>query len=142
MSEANKKLVLRWFEEVWNQQSETTIDEIFSSEGKAHGFPDPGSTLQGPEDFKAIQRNFCGAFPDLHLTVEDVIAEGDRVAARWSVTMTHLGDHLGIPATGKRAGFAGSVFVVVKDGKIVEAWNQMEILHLFEQLKTTPGQKA
>lgn len=135
MSEANKELMRRWFEQVWNQRSEAAIDEMFSSDGKSHGFPDSESTLEGPEDFKAIHRNFCGAFPDLRVKVEDVIAEGDRVAVRWSATMTHLGDHLGFAATGKKARLDGSAFVVIKDGKIVEGWNEMELVGMIEGLK-------
>lgn len=58
MSEMNKKLVQRWFEEVWNQQSEEAIDEMYAPGGKAYGFPEPNSVLVGPESFKAIHRVF------------------------------------------------------------------------------------
>jgi steroid delta-isomerase-like uncharacterized protein len=135
MSEENKELIKRWFEQVWNQKSEAAIDAMFPPDAKCYGFPDPESMLAGPEDFKTIHRNFCGAFPDLTVRVEDVIAEGDRVAARWSVTMTHLGDHLGFAATGKKARLDGSTFAVIKDGKIVEGWNYMELLGLIQELR-------
>jgi steroid delta-isomerase-like uncharacterized protein len=134
MSEANKQLARRWFEEVWNQKNEAAIDSMYSPECQNHGFPNPDSVLHGPEAFKVVHRNFCGAFPDLHVTVEDVIAEGDRVAIRWSVEMTHLGDHLGFPVTGKRGRLSGSSFTVIRDGQIQEGWNQMDILHLYQQL--------
>ena len=67
MWEANKLFIRRWFEQVWNQKSEAAIDEMFSPQGKSHGFPEADSVLVGPEAFKAIHRNFCGAFPDLHV---------------------------------------------------------------------------
>jgi steroid delta-isomerase-like uncharacterized protein len=134
MSEANKQLARRWFEEVWNQKNEAAIDTMYSPECLNHGFPDSDSALQGPEAFKVVYRNFRGAFPDLHVTVEDVIAEDDRVAIRWSVTMTHLGDHLGFPVTGKTGKLSGSSFVIIRDGKMVEGWNQMDIMNLYQQL--------
>jgi predicted ester cyclase len=132
MSEANKLLLRRWYEQVWNQKSEAAIDEMFSPHGKSHGFPDADSVLVGPEAFKAIHRTFCGAFPDLHIDVEDIVAEGDRVAVRWRVSMTHLGDHLGFPSTGKKGTVDGSSFLIVKDNIIVDGWNQMN-LHAFLQ---------
>ena len=76
MSEANKLLLKRWFEQVWNQKSEAAIDEMFSPQGKSHGFPDADAVLVGPEAFKAVHRTFCGAFPDLHIDVEDIRRRG------------------------------------------------------------------
>jgi steroid delta-isomerase-like uncharacterized protein len=135
MSEANKLLVTRWFEQVWNQKNEAAIDQMFYPDGKAHGFPDPESVLAGPDAFKAVHRSFCGAFPDLHVDIEDMVAEGDRVAVRWKVTMTHLGDHLGFPATGKSGTLYGSSFFTVKGDQILDGWNQMDLQALFQKLK-------
>jgi steroid delta-isomerase-like uncharacterized protein len=135
MSEANKLLLRRWFEQVWNQKSEAAIDEMFSKDGKSHGFPDADSTLLGPEQFKTVHRVFCGAFPDLHVDVEDIVAEGDRVAVRWRVSMSHRGDHLGFPATGKKGTLAGSSFLIVKDNQVMEGWNHMELQALMQKLQ-------
>ena len=135
MSEANKQLVRRWFDEVWNQQRESSIDAMLSPEGNVHGFPQEDSVLIGPEDFKSIHRSFRGAFPDVHVTVEDVIAEGDKVAVRWKVDMTHRGDHLGFAPTGKKVAMNGSSIVVIKDGKIQDAWNFMDMGNLFVRLR-------
>jgi steroid delta-isomerase-like uncharacterized protein len=135
MSEENKLVVTRWFEEVWNQKNETAIDQMFHPDGKAHGFPDPDSVLAGPEAFKAVHRNFCGAFPDLRVDIEDVVGEGDRVAVRWKVIVTHLGDHLGFPASGKQGVLYGSSFVIVKGNQIVEGRNQMDLQALFQKLQ-------
>ena len=134
MSEANKLLVTRWFEQVWNQKNEAAIDEMFYPDGKAHGFPDPESVLVGPDAFKAVHRRFCGAFPDLHVEIEDMVAEGDRVAVRWKVTMTHLGDDLGFPARGKSGVLNGSSFLIVKGDQILDGWNQMDLMALFQKL--------
>jgi predicted ester cyclase len=135
VSEANKQLLRRWFQEVWNQKSEAAIDAMFHPQGKSHGFPDADSVLVGPEAFKAIHRIFCGAFPDTHLEVEEVIAEGDRVAVRWRVSMTHLGDHFGFLATGKEVTMAGSSFAIVKEGKLIEGWNYMDMGSLMQKLQ-------
>jgi steroid delta-isomerase-like uncharacterized protein len=135
MSEANKLLLSRWFEQVWNQKSEAAIDEMFGRQGKSHGFPEADSVLVGPEAFKAIHRTFCGAFPDVHVDIEDIVAEGDRVAVRWHVSATHLGDHLGFPASGKKAALPGSTFVIVKGGQIAEGWNQMDLQALYQKLQ-------
>jgi predicted ester cyclase len=135
MSEANKLLSKRWFEQVWNQKNEAAIDEMFSKQGKSHGFPEPDSVLIGPEGFKAVHRTFVGAFPDLHIDLEDIITEGDRVAVRWRVSMTHLGDHLGFAATGKKGTLDGSSFLIVKDNQVMEGWNQMDLGALMQRLQ-------
>jgi steroid delta-isomerase-like uncharacterized protein len=109
---------------------------MFSAQGKSHGFPEPDSVLVGPEGFKAIHRNFCGAFPDLRLDVQEMIAEGDQVAVRWRVDATHLGDHLGFPASGKKATIVGSSFVVVKGNQIIDGWNYMDLESLMKKLQT------
>jgi predicted ester cyclase len=136
MSEANKVLIRRWFEEVWNQKSEAAIDEMFAKSGKSHGFPEPGSVLVGPESFKTVHRTFCGAFPNIHVNVEDVVAEGDHVAVRWRAIATHKGDHFGFPATGKNVSMNGSTFATVKGNQVVEGWNQMDMQALMETLKS------
>ena len=85
MSEQNKALARRWFEEVWNQGRESTIDELFHPQGKAYGFPEPDSVLIGPEGFKTIHRVFHNAFGDIHIAIDDIVAEGDVVAVRWAL---------------------------------------------------------
>jgi steroid delta-isomerase-like uncharacterized protein len=135
VSEANRQLTQRWYDEVWNQQNSATIDEMFAADGQSYGFPEPGSVLVGPNNFKAIHSTFCGAFPDLHIALDDIICEGNRVAVRWTSTMTHLGDHLGFPASKKKATLPGSSFLVFENGLIVAGWNFMEMHSLIESLK-------
>ncbi len=134
-AQANEQLIRRWFEEVWNRKQETAIDEMLAEDCVAYGLPDPDAVVRGPEQFKRFHRGFCGAFPDLQITVEDVIASGDRVAARWRATGTHLGDHLGFPATGKKVQLDGVTIGVIRDGKIKEGWNMMDMGHFFESLR-------
>lgn len=142
MSESNKQLVHRWFEEVWNKQSEDAIDEMFAPGGKAYGFPSPNSVLIGPENFKTIHRHFIGAFPDIRITINDTICEGEQVAVTWIATMTHLGDTLGFAPTMQRAFLEGCSVLVVRDGQIHEGKNYMEIEALLQRLKTASAQSA
>jgi predicted ester cyclase len=108
---------------------------MMHKQGKSHGFPDASSVLVGPEPFKAVHRNFVGAFPDVRVDIEDIITEGDRVAVRWRASMTHHGDHLGFPATGKKDTLDGSSFVIVKGNQIIEGWNQMDLQGLMQRLQ-------
>jgi steroid delta-isomerase-like uncharacterized protein len=135
MSESNKQLVRRWFEEVWNQRREATIDELLSPECRVYGLS--GDELMvGPEGFKIFHRSFCSAFPDLKIVVHDMITEGDKIAIRWEATMTHLGDGLGFPASGKKANLDGTTIAVIKNGRIDEGWNHMDMGGLFAELRT------
>lgn len=135
MSEANRQLTQRWFNQVWNQQNSAAIDAMFAPHGKSHGFPEPDSVLVGPDAFKPIHERFCGAFPDLHIALDDIICEGSRVAVRWTTTMTHLGDHFGFPASKKKASLSGSSFLIMENNLIVEGWNFMEMQALLQSLK-------
>ena len=138
MSEENKALLRRWFEEVWNQGRAASIDEMLASDAIVHGL---GPSLRGPSEFKPFQAMYRGAFPDIDLQVDDMLAEGDLVAARWSGVGTHRGDGLGFMATSKRAQFKGLTIVRVRDGKIVEGWNSFDQLGMLQQLGvvTLPG---
>jgi steroid delta-isomerase-like uncharacterized protein len=136
MSEANKQLLHRWFEEVWNQRRESSIDAMLTPECRVYGLGNGDEEMIGPEGFKTFHRSFCEAFPDLHVTVNDTIAEGNKIAVRWTVTMTHLGDGLGFPASGKQVSMEGSTIGIVKDGKLDAGWNHMDITGLFAKLKS------
>jgi steroid delta-isomerase-like uncharacterized protein len=134
LSEANKHLAARWFEEVWNKGRAEAVDEMMDSEGIAWGLPAPESFLKGPAEFRPFFERFRGAFPNISLKIEDVVAEGDRVALRWTATMTHQGGHLGFKATGKEAKVSGMSFIRVQNGKIVEGWNEWDSSGLMKQL--------
>jgi steroid delta-isomerase-like uncharacterized protein len=144
MSSANRELVHRWFEEVWNKQSEDAINEMFAPGGKAYGFPQADSILIGPENFKTMHRFFLGAFPDIHMTIHDVICENDRVAVTWVAKMTHLGDSLGFAPTFQKVSLEGCSVLIVRDGQIHEGKNYMEMETLIQRLKTnaTPPLEA
>ena len=135
MSEENKAIVRRWFEEVWNRGRSEAIDEMFAADGIAHGLSDdPEKPMEGPVGFKPFHAAFRGAFPDVEVSVEDLIAEGDKVVARCSVRGKHTGDHLGVAASNVPVEFTGIAIVRIKDGKIVEAWNNFDFLKMNKQI--------
>ena len=134
-SEDLKAFIRRWFEEVWNKGREEAIDEMFAEDGVAHGLADEtGAALRGPAGFKPFFRTFRGAFPDIKVIVEDTVAEGDKVAARCVLRATHAGDNLGFAATQKPLDITGIAIVRIRDGKIVEAWNNFDFMSMFQQL--------
>jgi steroid delta-isomerase-like uncharacterized protein len=141
MSDANRQLTQRWFDEVWNQQNSAMIDTMFAAGGKSYGFPEPDSVLVGAANFKMIHATFCGAFPDLHIVLNDILCEGNHVATRWTSTMTHLGDHLGFPATTQKATLSGSSFLIFENGLIVDGWNFMDMRTVIENLKSSSPRK-
>ena len=134
MSEANKALVRRWFEEVWNQGREETVDELFAADGAGYGLGDADVTTHGPAEFKIFMRNLRGGLPDIHMTLEDILAEGDRVMVRLSLAGTHRGSQLGVAPTGRRVQIAGIVVVRIVSGQIMEGWNSWDQLGLLRQI--------
>lgn len=141
MSEQNKDLVRRGIENVWNGTNVDVIDEIVASDFVAHA-ASPDKEIHGRE---GIRQQFAGlraAFPDLHFTIEDLIAEGDRVVTRWAAHGTHEGEFQGFPPTGKRVKLTGIDIDRVAGGKVVECWMAMDELGLLLQLGVIPRQTA
>ena len=134
-AEDNVTVVRRWFEEVWNRGRADAIDEMFAEDGVAHGLGSEGvESLRGPANFRAFHQRFREAFPGIEVVVDDAISEGDRVAARCTVRARHEGDSLGFAATKRAVEFTGMTFARVRDGKIVEAWNNFDFMSMFQQL--------
>ena len=122
----------RWFEEVWNNKSESAVDEMLADDGVGYWLP--GGDIRGPSAFKEYQKALLSAYPDLRVEVEDAITEGDKTVARCRVTGVHQGEGLGLAATNKPVEFTGFCMVRVKDGKIVEAWNEFNFMDMYQQL--------
>jgi steroid delta-isomerase-like uncharacterized protein len=139
MYEENKRLGQRWFEEVWNQGLDGAIDELLSPDGIGFGLAEPGTEVRGPEQLKPFVRNLRDAFPDLHIAVEDMVAEGDRVALRFRVTGTHQGNGLGFPATHRNIDVTGMTIIQFANGKLLHGWNNWDQLGMMEQLGVAPG---
>ena len=135
MSEENKELLRRWFEEVWNKGRADAIEEMFDENGIAHGLlDDPSKPIKGPSDFRPFYTMFRQAFPNMRIVIEDMVAEGDKVAARCSVRGKHEGDFMGRAATQSPVEFTGITIVRIANGKIVEAWNNFDFMTLHKQV--------
>jgi steroid delta-isomerase-like uncharacterized protein len=135
MSEENKELLRRWFEEVWNKGRAEAIDEMLAEDGVAHGLSDdPAKPIVGPSDFRPFHTLFREAFPNMIIVVEDMVAEGDKVAARCSVRGRHEGEFMGRTATQSPVEFTGMTIVRIDNGKIVEAWNNFDFMSLHKQV--------
>jgi steroid delta-isomerase-like uncharacterized protein len=133
--EANKALIRRWFEEVWKKGRADAIPEMFAADGIAHGLSDdPEKPLRGPAGFLPFHSQFREAFPDIEVVVEDQVAEGDMVATRCTVRGKHQGDSLGFKATNSPVEFTGMTITRIRDGKIVEAWNNFDFMKMYRQL--------
>jgi steroid delta-isomerase-like uncharacterized protein len=139
MSEKNKAVIHRWFEEVWNQNREATIDELFTPSTVAHGLGDSELDVHGPAEFKPFVANIRGILPDTRIRVDDILAEGDRVAVRVTLEGTHTGHGFGVPPTGRKVRIQGIIIARIVDGRIAEGWNSYDQLGLLRQIGALPG---
>ncbi|GIP26257.1 hypothetical protein J23TS9_13870 [Paenibacillus sp. J23TS9] len=130
--QVNKEIYRRFYEGVFNEGTPEIVDQLVDSNVIAHA-PFPG---QGPgsDGFKQAIMQFRESFPDLHVIAEDMIAEDDKVVARFIVTGTHQGDFMGIAPSGKKFTFEEIGIVRIHDGKIIEHWSVADSLSLMQQL--------
>lgn len=133
--EQNKTMVRRVFEEGINQNKPHVFDEVIGTTYVNHSMPAP---LPGPEGLKMVVGMFHTAFPDLHITLEEVLGEGNKVATRGYFTGTHKGEFNGIPATGKTVQVSYIDIWWVENSKLVENWVQMDMVGLMQQLGVIP----
>jgi steroid delta-isomerase-like uncharacterized protein len=121
MSATNVTQARRWFDEVWNQRRPEAVAEIL--EPQCVGHTEAGDMVGGELFLERIYRPFVQAFPDLQITVEDVLSDGDKVVVRWRARGTHQGDGLGIPPTQRPMDARGMTWMEFRDGRMVEAWD-------------------
>lgn len=129
-ADENKAIMLRQLA-IWNDGDYDVADEIFHPEAIA---PDAPQLPQGPQGCKEVARTFREAFPDFHMTVEDVVAERDLVVCRFRQTGTHRGELFGIAPTGRSVDFGEIALCRIAGGQIVASWFQTDMLALMSQL--------
>jgi len=132
---ANKDILRRYIEEVWNQKNLDVLDELMSTDVINHS---PARYELGLEAHKQVMSTYLTGFPDIHTTADDIIAEGDKVVNRWTATGTHQGELMGVPATGKKVAWTGITVVRFADGKIVEMWWAYDVLGILQQIGVIP----
>jgi predicted ester cyclase len=137
MSEQNKAIVRRAIENFNNPATRNAYLDVYDANSVIHGY-----NLVGLESIKQFYKGLWAAFPDSRVTIEDVIAEGDKTAVRYTFSATHQGDFMGIPPTRRKVNVDGVTILRFANGKCVERWGQMDMLGLMQQLGviSPPGQ--
>lgn len=138
MSEEKKAIARRIYDEYWNQNKAEVLDEIIAEDVVNHGLP-PGLP-PGLEGTKAYLGAFLNAFPDVQMTVERQVAEGETVVTLWTANATHTGDLMDIPASGERVTVTGIDVHRFDGDRIVEAWGQFDEMGLMQQIGVIPSQ--
>lgn len=131
MSDAQREVIRTWVEEVINKGNLSALDEIAHPE---YVYRSPDEELHGVNAIKDFFAMFRSAFPDLYLQIDDLVLEGDKSVNCFTLTGTHEGDFMGIAATGNPVKVHGMVLSRFKDGKIIEEWEVMDQLALFQQI--------
>lgn len=129
--EGNLRLVQRFFEECWNGGNVSLLDELLAPN---HAHHLPGRDLIGPGQVRNLVLTTRSAFPDLHITLDDVIIAGDKIICRWTIQGTNTGSLGNNPPTGKRVVYTGIDIIRCSDNRIVELWSQYDSTGLVRQL--------
>ena len=138
-TEQNKAIARRFLEEVFGQGKLAVADEIVAPDHVDHGPSTLPGMPTGPEGSKMVVTIYRNAFPDIHFTIDEQIAEGDKVVTRWTGRGTHKGELAGIPATGKSATVTGVGVDRIVNGKIVESWGIFDQFGMMQQLGIIPA---
>lgn len=147
MSLDQNKTLARRANELWSSGDVATVDEIFTSNyvNYQHHHPDSPNVIRGTEAWKKLVIEFHQAFPDFHDTIEDQIAEGDKVVTRFTARGTQQGEIMGIKPTGKQVSLTGISIHRIENGKIVETWTNWDMMGMMQQLGAVslsePGRK-
>jgi steroid delta-isomerase-like uncharacterized protein len=128
-----RTIAQRWFEELWNQRNPAVLNELLDP--AAVGETEGGRISGHAEFVDKLHTPLMGAFPDLRVTLEDIVAEGDNAAVRWTFEATHSGDTLGIPATNRRVKVSGMSWLKCKNGRLVAGWDRWNSNGLMSYLK-------
>jgi len=129
MSEKNKTLARRFYDEILNGRKMDVADEILSSE-----YVDHSAAAPGPENFKTYFAMITNVFPDIKVTVEDLLVDDDKAAVRLTIHGTQLGSFRGFPPSGRQATWAGLDIMHISKGIIIERWSERDFLNMLLQL--------
>jgi predicted ester cyclase len=137
-TEENKAIARRIQEELWDQKNLAVADELLASTYVDHVPGSPPDVTPGPAKYKETASVYFTAFPDVRVTVEQQIAEGDMVVTRWKSHATHTGSLFGMPATNKATSVTGITIDHIVDGKLVESWTEFDNLGSMQKLGVAP----
>lgn len=139
-TETNKAIIARMIEQVWNEGRTDLVVEFFTEDYVQHIAGQP--TQAGYELVQQGAASSRAAYPDFQLSIDDQVAEDNRVAARWTMTGTHEGEFNGIPPTGKQVSHSGTIFYRLENGRIAEVWFLGDTMGLMQQLGVIPAPEA
>lgn len=137
MSTRNEKLVRRFTEQVWNQHNLSTVDDLVADDAVMYDVTRDEEYV-GPENVKNFARLYIAAIPDVTVEIDDLLVDGDTVGTRWTLTGTHQGDLMGVPATGNAISVSGFTIDTLDDGEIVERWTLLSLYSLLQQIDAAP----
>ena len=137
-TEENKAIARRIQEEFWDQKNLGVADELLAPTYVDHVAGSPPGVPPGPGGYKQSASAYFTAFPDVHITVEHQIAEGDMVVTRWKSHATHTGSLFGMPATNKSTSVTGITIDHIVNGKLVESWTEFDNLGSMQKLGVAP----
>jgi steroid delta-isomerase-like uncharacterized protein len=139
--EENKALARRALEEVWSRGDLSVVDQIYSPDFTSHqrSHPDEAGDLRGRDNLKSFVAELRSAFPDFWDSVDDQVAEGDKVVTRFTSHGTHQGPLLGVAATGKAVSWMGITIDRIADSKIVENWVSWDMFGVMQAIGATPA---
>jgi len=132
----NAALARKWFDEVWNQRRDAAVTEMLAEPMEGHM---EGGPIRTAREFLAARAVLLGAFPDLRVTVDGTIADGDEVAVRWSAKGTHKGGHMGPEPMGKKIEFRGITWLEFRGGRIVKGWDSWNLGRLLDEMSQPPA---
>ena len=137
MSTEENKAIFQQLIQLQEHGDLNTVDQVIAPNWVNHDGSVP--PLQGPEGFKRLTMGFRSAFSDIRLEIEDMVAEGDKVAARWRFHGTNSGSFWGMPPTGKAVNVTATGIFRVVDGKVIDNWVNLDFLGLLQQLGVVPA---
>lgn len=137
-AEENKVIIRRYLEQAWGKGDWQAVEEAVAEDVILHDQVRDGDLPPGREGLRVAMERFRTGMPDLTFRVEELVAEGDLVAIRWSSTGTHAGEFNGFPATGRVGTAEGIAIVRMQDGRIVEGWQETDRLGMAQQLGMVP----
>jgi steroid delta-isomerase-like uncharacterized protein len=136
-AEENKAIIRRYVDEAWRRNNPEAVDDHVAPDAVFHDLARQGLPA-GPEGVKQSIRDFWSAMPDMDMRIDDIIAEGDTIAFRWTAWGTHLGDLQGVPPSRRNTDVTGIVYARLRDGRIVEGWQEMDVLGMLTRLRILP----
>ena len=134
----NEAIVRRLYEEVWNGRRFEVVDEIISPSHALHDNNASGSSI-GPEAYKTQVNRFLSGFPDLRFSIDDMVAEDEKLVVSWNIAGTHRGEFMGIPATNKKISVDGITINHIVNGKIIDSYINWDALGMLQQLGLAPA---